>query len=342
MRKYLLPETGNFYKANLHCHSTYSDGKLSPEELKRAYQEKGYSIIAYTDHDILIPHPELADENFLPLNSFEISIDDPKKGPFGVKRCCHLCCIALVLDNLEQPCWHRTKYHYGNVMKYLHLVKFDETEPDYEREYSAAGINDLMRHCREKGFFVTYNHPKWSMENYEQYMGFDGMNAFEICNYACLAEGVDDYNGAIYDDMLRGGKKLFCIAADDNHNHGNPERRDYDSFGGFTVIKAENLEYRTVTKALEAGNFYASEGPEIKALWFEDGKIHVECGAADRIVMTTGVRRCGIRWAENGELLTEAEFEVKPEYGYVRITVIDEAGRHADTNAYFTDELLEE
>ena len=157
-----------------------------------------------------------------------------------------------------------------------------------------------------------------------------------------MAEGVDDYNGAIYDDMLRGGKKLFCIAADDNHNHGNPERRDYDSFGGFTVIKAENLEYRTVTKALEAGNFYASEGPEIKALWFEDGKIHVECGAADRIVMTTGVRRCGIRWAENGELLTEAEFEVKPEYGYVRITVIDEAGRHADTNAYFTDELLGE
>ena len=38
--------------------------------------EKGYSIVAYTDHDILIPHPELAAENFLPLNGYEMEIND--------------------------------------------------------------------------------------------------------------------------------------------------------------------------------------------------------------------------------------------------------------------------
>ena len=31
MKKYLLQENGNFYKANLHCHSTYSDGALKPQ-----------------------------------------------------------------------------------------------------------------------------------------------------------------------------------------------------------------------------------------------------------------------------------------------------------------------
>ena len=30
---YLLPKTGNLYKANLHCHSTVSDGSFTPEEL---------------------------------------------------------------------------------------------------------------------------------------------------------------------------------------------------------------------------------------------------------------------------------------------------------------------
>lgn len=55
MKKYLLPEGGSFYKANLHCHSTLSDGALSPAELKEAYKAKGYSVIAYTDHNILIP-----------------------------------------------------------------------------------------------------------------------------------------------------------------------------------------------------------------------------------------------------------------------------------------------
>ena len=34
MKKYLLPETGNFYKANLHSHSTVSDGTLTPAEMK--------------------------------------------------------------------------------------------------------------------------------------------------------------------------------------------------------------------------------------------------------------------------------------------------------------------
>ena len=38
MKKYLLPKCGNDYKANLHCHSTISDGKLTPEEIKEAYK----------------------------------------------------------------------------------------------------------------------------------------------------------------------------------------------------------------------------------------------------------------------------------------------------------------
>ena len=34
MKKFLLPETGNYYKANLHCHTNISDGNLTPEEMK--------------------------------------------------------------------------------------------------------------------------------------------------------------------------------------------------------------------------------------------------------------------------------------------------------------------
>ena len=78
MKKYLLPETGNFYKANLHCHTTVSDGKWTPEEVKKNYMAMSYSVIAYTDHDVLIPHPELADENFLPLNSYEMAVNAPR------------------------------------------------------------------------------------------------------------------------------------------------------------------------------------------------------------------------------------------------------------------------
>jgi histidinol phosphatase-like PHP family hydrolase len=56
MKQYLLPKDGNFYKANLHCHTVYSDGNKTPEEIKTAYQQRGYSVVAYTDHELLIPH----------------------------------------------------------------------------------------------------------------------------------------------------------------------------------------------------------------------------------------------------------------------------------------------
>ena len=65
MKKILLSPDVNFYKANLHCHTNISDGKISAEEIKAHYKKNGYSIIAYTDHDVMVPHPELDDENFL-------------------------------------------------------------------------------------------------------------------------------------------------------------------------------------------------------------------------------------------------------------------------------------
>ena len=58
-------------------------------------------------------------------------------------------------------------------------------------------------------------------------------------------------------------------------------------------------------------------------------------------MLNTGVRRAACEYAENGELLTEVSFRVNPKDGYVRITVIDEKGYPANTNAYFTDELFD-
>jgi len=339
MRKYLIPNGGRFYKVALHTHTTVSDGRLTPEELKDEYKKRGFSVVAYTDHDVFIPHPELRDETFLPLNGYEMEINEARDEPFDFIKTCHMCFIALSPETENQVCYHRTKDLFGNARNFRHLLKYDESLPDYERVYSPEGISDMMRIGRENGFFVTYNHPAWSLEEKEQYCGYHGMHAMEICNWGCLVAGYTDYNEKEYDEMLRGGERIFCIGADDNHNGGDINSRDYDSFGAYTVIKAERLEYKTITDALLKGNFYASQGPEIHELWFEDGKIHITCSDADRIVLNTGIRKTSARYAE-GEPLNSASFEVKPEYSYVRITVTDKNGNHANTNAYFTDELF--
>ena len=64
MRKYLLPEKGEFYKANLHSHSTLSDGRMTPEEMKAEYKMRGYKILAVSDHDALHEHNALTEEDF--------------------------------------------------------------------------------------------------------------------------------------------------------------------------------------------------------------------------------------------------------------------------------------
>jgi len=330
MKQYLIPHTGSYYKANLHSHSTVSDGKFTPEEVKEAYKAKGYSVYAYTDHQVMLPHFDLADEDFLPLTGYEIDITEQGK-PWPNTKTCHICLIALDPDNTTQPLLNLARVSDPRYVVSKTLIKTDETLAYYEHDYTPEAINRVMQIAREKGFFVTYNHPVWSMEGYTEYSAYKYMNAFEICNYGCVAEGYDEHNGQIYDELLRQGQRLYCVATDDNHSESH-------QFGGFTMIKAEKLDYKTITDALVAGNFYASEGPTIHDLWIEDGKVHITCDPAKEIFITNGVRRSrNVRNADG--LVTEAEFDVSKEDIYFRLTVIGEDGTKAYTNAYFTDEI---
>ena len=102
------------------------------------------------------------------------------------------------------------------------------------------------------------------------------------------------------------------------------------------MISADKLEYRTITKALEDGHFYATTGPEIKELWYEDGQVHVRCSPAQRIRMGGGTRTSRLVKAE-GEPVSEAVFPVEKDDIFFRITITAADGTHADTNAYFLD-----
>ena len=224
MKRYLLPPHGEFYKANLHCHTDFSDGRLTPAQIKEEYKSHGYSIVAYTDHDILISHQDLRDEQFLPLNGFEMEVHQPSpKNSWVHEKDCHMCLIALDPDNLIQPCYHRSDYLFSNAVRHRDEVRFDESQPDYVREYSHQGISDMMRRGREAGFFVTYNHPTWSREGYENYIGYRGMHAMEIYNHSCAVHGWPEYNARVYEDFLNAGNMIYVIAADDNHNAYSPD-----------------------------------------------------------------------------------------------------------------------
>ena len=340
---YLLPESGNFYKSNLHCHTVISDGHKTPEEVKELYVKKGYSIVAYTDHDAFITHNDLTDDKFLAMNGFEVEVMN-RYGRHPLRDCkvCHICFVALDKDIENHPFWHRKKHIWGNARKYEHLVKFDDSLKDYEWTYTPECITEMMKIGRKEGFFVTFNHPNWSRETFDNYIRYHGMHAMEIMNGGATSAGYEDYNPRVYDDILRNGEKIFCIGADDNHNARPDDSRRSDSGWAWTTIKADKLDYETIADALLKGHFYASEGPEIHELYVEDGKVHIKCSPADRIICTYERRGAGMELAENDELVTEATFDLDEELGYFRISVRDEKGNIACTNAYFPEDYLSE
>lgn len=340
MRHYLLPEKGNFYKANMHMHTTVSDGKYTPEETKAAYKDKGYSIVAFTDHELLLPHNELRDENFLPITSHEISVDSQAPS-YEFVHTYHLNLYSRDPDEFRMPVYSAN--YFWNKMK--DSLTPENTVFETERVYSVDGVNDIIRTAKERGFIVCYNHFSWSLQNYNDYIGLEGLWGAECYNTGCVLEGYHrDGDISVVDDLLKVGKQVYPLATDDSHG-------DLDRFGGYTMIKAESLDYNHVFDALEKGDFYASSGPEIDELWLEDGILHVKCRGASELCVTTERRAAWRHTATDGGELDVVEIDMK---GYIdrsdrtiegvgrpffRVTLRAPDGKAAYTRGYFIDEL---
>ncbi|MFT4105779.1 MAG: PHP domain-containing protein [Lacrimispora sp.] len=304
-RVYLLPKEGEFYKANMSCHTTVSDGKLTPEQIKKAYQSRGYQIAAYTDLGKYCAHGELHAPDFLALAGF--SVDMGKKG-------------------------FRINFYDTNP---------DEMKEEKENccESLFQG-SDCMERMNQLGFLASLSLPYQSMGNYEDYKELEGLSAMEIYNYSNDVRELCGYHPQVYDEMLRCKKKLFCLASDGNRNEYPFEHPLNDSFGGFTKIKAKELTYEAVMEALKKGDFYSSMGPEIHSLYIEGNELVIKTGPVQKIYVKTEGRNCHIKTAQPGEALEEARFSLTGREGYIRIVCGDENGLFAASNAYFLSDLL--
>lgn len=209
----------------------------------------------------------------------------------------------------------------------------------YRPQYEPESINHIIDTANKNGFIVTLNHLNWSKEPYEKFSLYKGMLAMEIFNTDCYMSGIDEVNGALYDEMLRLGNKIYCVAADDNHNHRPLDDPRSDSFGGYVMIKADSLTYKDIFSALEKGNFYSSRGPEIKSLYLENGHVYIETDDAKSIRFLTANRYSGLVMAEEGKTVNKASFNAERVHGYFRIEVENRAGEKAYTNAYFKEDF---
>ena len=310
--RYLLGGQGKFYKANLHSKSSLSDGRFSPEELKSLYKENGYSVLAITDTE---PRDfgNLTDKDFLMLSGFDFGARDKETAGMPTKSCTF---TAISLEPTPKK-----------------VIPFDA-------EYGSERVNDFISEYKKNGYFITYDHPIRSLEVMPDFLKYKDIDAMEIMNYSSITEGYDEYNSIGYDIFLRYENRIFCVATDGNRNERPLDSERSDSFGAYTMINANSLGYEDVAKALSTGRFYATEGPEINAMWIKGDSLNVRCSEADKIIITAGRRSTKCFYANQNAPLTAATFKISPLDIYVRVVIIDKEGRRAYTRAYFIDEIM--
>jgi len=293
---------GRFWRGNLHSHSTRSDGVLAPEEVCRRYRTEGYDFIALTDHfvgrygyPITDTAPFRAD-GFTTLLGAELHSGALRNGEIW-----HILAVGLPADFAAPDA------------PGFHPVEGQESGPE------------LARRARAAGAFVAIAHPQWSGLTLHDALSLDAAHAVETYNHGC-AIGSDRPDGFhMLDLLLSEGRGLTLIATDDSH-FSEP-----DHFGGWVMVKAEENEPTALLAALKAGDFYSSQGPELRSIRIEDGEVIVESSS---VASVTVQGHGSAATALHGMSMTRASLPLDrfAHSPWIRVSLRDAAGRRAWSN----------
>jgi hypothetical protein len=294
----LLPfqKAGQFYKGNLHTHSTKSDGTKSPQELCEIYCNAGYHFLAITDHFLSRYSYPLTDtrpyrnENFTTLIGAELHVPQIELGEIW-----HILSVGLPLD--------------------FHPPQNGENGPQ------------IAARALQAGAFVAAAHPYRYGVTENDILSLGDIHAIEIFNGATVEHNDRQDSWHLLDLLLARGKRYNACACDDAHFLP----RYHDSMLGWVWVKSEALTPEALLEALKAGDYYSSTGPEIYDIQIYSGnKVYVRCSPAERIYVS-GFRDQAA--SVGGKGITEAEIPLRYiKSQYIRVTVKAENGTRAWSN----------
>lgn len=293
---------GRFWRGNLHTHSTLSDGCLAPEEVCRRYAAEGYDFISLTDHFVGHYGYPIADTKPYRSNSFTtIPGAELHSGAMQNGELWHILAVGLPED-FTPP-----------------------NAPGFQPVAGQESGPDLARRAREAGAFVAIAHPHWSGLTLADARSIEAAHAVEIYNHGCAIGCDREGGGHVLDLLLADGRALTLVATDDAHF------TEPDHFGGWVMVKAEANDPDLLLAALKRGEFYSSQGPELKNVELGAGEVHVESSAVASVIVQ-GKGQAAV--AVHGTSMTRATVPLDRFAGsaFLRVTVVDVAGNRAWSN----------
>lgn len=168
-------------------------------------------------------------------------------------------------------------------------------------------------------------HPAWSLNDPAEALKLNGVDFTEIYNTVSGKHASNrPYSGNFVDLMACRGKYFGLLASDDTHYY------DGDETNAAIMVKADSLDPADLKRAILAGDFYATTGPEAH-IKVENGKIEVICSEAVEVNVFTNAAWSSCRHTV-GQCLTHVTVPVSNVDRFARAEVIDKDGRVAYTN----------
>ena len=256
---FVLPQVDglNCYTADLHAHTFYSDGEISPEERVKEAWCDGLDILAITDHI----ETRRQERNML---KFLKGYSPDKKGfePINtrVSRGKHADERGIVSDlNHSTELARQTAKSYPE----LTIIKGAEIsrEPVHIGHYCALFTTDnnaiysrddaeAIRNARAQGAIITHNHPGWERTSCD-------MTEFHKKVYGeGLIDGVEITNGTSFYPEIVGrciDKKLYMVSATDIHATTSYYKKQ-NFYRNMTLIFAKDKSEKALKKALLSQN----------------------------------------------------------------------------------------
>jgi hypothetical protein len=192
------------------------------------------------------------------------------------------------------------------------------------------GFVPALESARAQGAFLILAHPHWTGNSLEEALrgGFDGV---EVYNHVCRWLNGKSGGEVHWSAMLERFPDTLAFSVDDAHIR--PEHPGWN--GGWIMVNAPELTRDAIDKAIRAGNFYSSCGPEFHAITHEDGAVSIQTSPV-QFVRLVGPSSQGRQLGSfDGATLTEATQEIPSDWPYAYLEIEDTQGRRAWTNPLF-------
>lgn len=298
MRLTTFIDKGKFYKANLHGHSTRSDGSLTQEAAVLAYKNKGYDFLALTEHNVITKLDKYNTDSFILIPGMELHTYNK-----DITTIHHMVGLSDMDNDFIKD---------GTV---LENIVYTENK---------TSLLALEKRLHDLGFLTIYCHPTWSHVNTSQFDFLEHTNMMEVCNYGTIWEMSHNEDPTYWDDWLKQGKQIYGVANDDEH-----VIEQY--FGGWNMVKCEEFSIKSLFESLKKGSFYSTMGPRIDDFYVEDGIAHIECSNVKEITFVVH-GWWGHTFRDKEGMLNKADFSLPDRAYIVRAEITDLDGNVAWTN----------